>query len=225
MSTLTKSRQVPLTQGMSVKSDSEQSYRIEELLTHGDIKPNNILINYTEPAAAEDQEITLIKQVQISDLEDTVIVPPGKWLRGPLCRNAIWRSAESWARSRQDQTSDVFSFALVMVYMMANEMVLRVPDEQLNAEDSWRYVLRLHLSYFADIEGVERFLEHIGEQNPFFERILELINTFGPENPRQPVEDWDFLEPELKDLVARMTYLDPRGRITAREALEHTWFR
>lgn len=35
MSTLTKSRQVPLTQGMSVKSDSEQSYRIEELLTHG----------------------------------------------------------------------------------------------------------------------------------------------------------------------------------------------
>lgn len=35
MSTLTKSRQVPLTQGMNVKSDSEQSYRIEELLTHG----------------------------------------------------------------------------------------------------------------------------------------------------------------------------------------------
>ncbi|RAH54805.1 kinase-like protein [Aspergillus piperis CBS 112811] len=293
MSTLTKSRQVPLTQGMSVKSDSEQSYPIEELLTHGgksglhvyrasaqgkqyilkniipgdfqhqvniqqqlsqcpnirtvvdsvretevffypfldgdllpfNIKPNNILIDYTEPATAEDQEITLIKQVQISDLEDTVIVPPGKWLRGPLCGNAIWRSAESWARSRQNQASDVFSFALVMVYVMANEMVLRVPDEQLNAEDSWRYVLRLHLSYFADIEGVERFLEHIGEQNPFFERILELINTFGLENPRQPVEHWDFLEPELKDLVARMTYLDPRGRITAREALEHTWFR
>nr|XP_001389407.2 hypothetical protein ANI_1_2940014 [Aspergillus niger CBS 513.88] len=292
MSTLTKSRQIPLTQGTSVKSDLEQPYRIEELLTHGgesglhvyrasaqgkqyimentipgdfqhqvnlqkqlslcpnirtavdsvretevffypfldgdllrfNIKPNNILIDYTEPAV-EDQETTLIKEVQISDLEDTVIVPPGKWLRGPLCGNAIWRSAESWARSRLNQASDVFSFALVMVYVMANEMVLRVPDEQLNAEDSWRHVLRLHLSYFADIEGVERFLEHIGEQNPFFERILELINTFGPGNPRQPVEHWDFLEPELKDLVAKMTYLDPRGRITSKEALEHPWFR
>ncbi|PYH30779.1 kinase-like protein [Aspergillus neoniger CBS 115656] len=192
----------------------------ERDMVHNDIKPNNILIDYTDPTTTNNNRQPSIKSIQISDLEDTVIVPPGKWLRGPLCGNALWRSAESWARSRQNQASDVFSFALVMVYVMANEMVLRVPDEQLNAEDSWRYVLRLHLSYFADIEGVERFLEHIGEQNPFFERILELINTFGLENPRQPVEHWDFLEPELKDLVARMTYLDPRGRITAREALE-----
>ncbi|GKZ22541.1 hypothetical protein AbraCBS73388_008701 [Aspergillus brasiliensis] len=184
-------------------------------MVHNDIKPNNILIDYTEPTI-EDRDI-LIKTVQISDLEDTVIVPPGKWLRGPLCGNAIWRSAESWARSRQNQASD-------MVYVMSNEMVLRVPGEQLNAADAWRYILRLHLSYFADVNGVERFLEHIGKQNPFFERILELINTFGPENPRQPVEHWGFLEPELKDLVAKMTYLDPRGRITAREALEHPWF-
>lgn len=106
---------------------------------------------------------------------------------------------------------------------MANEMVLRVPDEQLNAADAWRYILRLHLSYFADLDGMERFLEHIGKPNPFFDRNLELINTFGPENPRQPVECWGFLEPELRDLVARMTYLDPRGRVTAREALEHSW--
>ncbi|RAK83910.1 kinase-like protein [Aspergillus costaricaensis CBS 115574] len=159
------------------------------------------------------------------DMVHNVIVPPGKWLRGPLCGNAIWRSAESWARSRQNQASDVFSFALVIVYVMADEMVLRVPDEQLNAADAWRYILRLHLSYFADVDGMERFLEHIGKQNPFFDRILELINTFGPENPRQPVECWGFLEPGLRDLVARMTYLDPRGRITAREALGHPWFR
>ncbi|TPR11314.1 Fungal Zn(2)-Cys(6) binuclear cluster domain family protein [Aspergillus niger] len=266
MSTLTKSRQVPLTQGTSVKSDLEQPYRIEELLNHGgksglhvyrasaqgkqyimkNIIPGDFQhqVNIqkqlslcpnirTAVDSVRETEVffypfldgDLLRFIQISDLEDTVIVPPGKWLRGPLCGNAIWRSAESWARSRQNQASDVFSFALVMVYVMANEIVLRVPDEQLNAEDSWRHVLRLHLSYFADIEGVERFLEHIGEQNPFFERILELINTFGPGNPRQPVEHWDFLEPELKDLVAKMTYLDPRGRITSKEALEHPWFR
>ncbi|RAL05525.1 kinase-like protein [Aspergillus ibericus CBS 121593] len=291
MSALTQSRQVPLTQGTSIKSDSGQTYRIEELLTHGgktalhvyrasaegkqyvvknlipgefdyqfdlqkslspypnirtvtdtvretevfiypflrgdllrfNIKPNNILVDYTEPAT-EGQEI-IVNQVQISDLDATVIVPPGRWLRGPLCGNAMWRSAESWARSRQNQSSDVFSFALVMVYVMANRMVLRVPDDQLNAEDAWRHILPLHLSYFANIDGLEQFLDHIGEENPYFQRMLELVSTFGPENPLLPVKGWTFLEPELRDLVEKMTPLDPRRRITSKEALEHPWFK
>jgi hypothetical protein len=75
-----------------------------------DIKPNNILVDYEESAEGG----VIIINVQISDLEDTVIVPPGKWLRGPLCGNAIWRSAESWCRSRQNQASDVFSFGIVV---------------------------------------------------------------------------------------------------------------
>ncbi|GFN15971.1 kinase-like protein [Aspergillus tubingensis] len=109
----------------------------ERNMVHNDIKPNNILIDYTDPSTADNNKQPSIKSVQISDLENTVIVPPRK-LRGPLCGNVIWRSAESWARSRQNQASDVFSFALVVVYVMANEMVLRVPDEQLNAADAWR---------------------------------------------------------------------------------------
>ncbi|PYH74362.1 uncharacterized protein BO88DRAFT_439854 [Aspergillus vadensis CBS 113365] len=231
--TLTKSRQTPLPPGTTITSDSNQTYRIEELLTHGGksglhqyIIKNNIpgdfqhqlniqnqlsscpnirtfvdSVRETEknPTTTNNNKEPSITSIQISDLEDTVIVPPGKWLRGPLCGNALWRSAES-----------------CMVYVMANEMVLRVPDEQ--------YILRLQLPYFADVEGVERFLEHIGAQNSFFDRILELINTFGPENPRQPVECRGFLEPGLRDLVARMTYLDPRGRITLKEALEQPWF-
>ncbi|KAI1940080.1 hypothetical protein LOZ66_002515 [Ophidiomyces ophidiicola] len=113
------------------------------------IKPNNILVDYDESADG----LVHIKSVQISDLEDTVIVPHGKWLRGPLCGNAIWRSPESWCRSRQNQASDVFSFGIVMIYVMVNEMVFRVSDNQLEAADSWRYVLRRHISYFADEEA------------------------------------------------------------------------
>ena len=51
----------------------------------------------------------VIKNVQISDLEDAVIVQAGA-----LCGNAIWRSPESWCRSRQNQASDVFSFGIVV---------------------------------------------------------------------------------------------------------------
>lgn len=75
-----------------------------------DIKPNNILVDFDQ--AAQDQGLT-IKAVQITDLDDAVIVPPGKNLRGPLCGNQFWRSPESWARSAQNQASDVFSFGIV----------------------------------------------------------------------------------------------------------------
>lgn len=78
-------------------------------LTSIDIKPNNILVNYENP---EDQ--LTVKAVQISDLEDTVILPAGKWLKGPLCGNAMWRSPESWCRSRQNYASDIFSFGITV---------------------------------------------------------------------------------------------------------------
>ncbi|PWY95277.1 kinase-like protein [Aspergillus sclerotioniger CBS 115572] len=150
--------------------------------------------------------------------------PPGKWIKGPLCGNAMWRSPESWARASQDQASDVFSFALVIIYVMHKHMPFYIPGVELNTEDAWRHILPLHLSYFADIDGLELFLGHIGEDNPYFQCMLELVSTFGPENPIKPIRRWTVLEPELRDLVERMARLDPRRRITAEEALEHPWF-
>ncbi|KAJ2975412.1 hypothetical protein NUW58_g8361 [Xylaria curta] len=192
----------------------------ESNILHNDIKPNNVLIDYEQGSSGD----VTIKSVQISDLEDAVIVPPGKYLRGPLCGNQLWRSPESWARSRQNQASDVFSFAIVMIYVMMNDMVFLVSDDQLNAEDSWRHILRRHLSYFADRDGFNGFLQHIGEENPFYERMITIANDFPPGNRRQPFETWDDVDPIFRDLVIKMTRLDPALRITAREALEHPWF-
>ncbi|KAI4859674.1 kinase-like protein [Hypoxylon rubiginosum] len=166
----------------------------------------------------------IVKSIQISDLEDAVIVPSGKYLRGPLCGNQLWRSPESWARSRQNHASDVFSFGIVMIYVMLNEMIFLVSNDQLHAEDSWRYILRRHLSYFADKDGFNGFLQHIGEENPFYERVIALANDFPPGNRRQPFETWKDIDPSLKDLIIKMTRLDPALRITARDALSHPWF-
>lgn len=74
------------------------------------VKPNNILVDYEEGTNGD----VIVKSIQISDLEDAVIVPSGKYLRGPLCGNQLWRSPESWARSRQNHASDVFSFGIVV---------------------------------------------------------------------------------------------------------------
>lgn len=192
----------------------------EQDILHNDIKPNNILIDYDE---STDSDVA-VKSVQISDLEGAVIVPPGKYLRGPLCGNQLWRSPESWARSRQNHASDVFSFGIVMIYVMLNKMVFLVNDDQLDAEDSWRYILRRHLSYFSDRDGFNGFLQHIGEENPFYERVIALANDFPPGNRRQPFEIWEGIDPIFKDLIVKMTRLDPALRITARDALSHPWF-
>ncbi|KDB31039.1 serine/threonine protein kinase [Trichophyton rubrum D6] len=184
------------------------------------MEPNNILLDYDEC----DESLMNIKAVQISDLEDTVIVPPGKRLRGPLCGNAIWRSPESWCRSRQNQALDVFSFGIVMIYVMVNEMVFRVNDNQLKADDSWHYIHRRHIFYFADEDSFNGFLQHIGKENIFFESLVALAGTFTPGQLRQSFETWDYVDPDLRDLVGKMTNLDPSRRITAREALQHRWF-
>lgn len=111
-----------------------------------------------------------------------------------------------------------------MIYVMLNVMVFRVSDQQLHTSDSWYYILQRHISYFADEQGLNGLLEHIGEENPFYQRLIILASSFDLNNPRQPFESWNYVEPDFRDLICRMTSLDPRRRITARQAFEHRWF-
>lgn len=185
-----------------------------------DIKPNNILLDY-EDAGQDDMTI---RSVQISDLEDAVVLLPGKDLKGCVCGNQLWRSPESWARARQNTPSDVFSLGVVTIYVMLNDMIFRASDEELSREDAWWYILRRHISYFADEDGFKGLLQHLGEDNPFFERLIDLAADFDADRPRKPFAMWHYVDSELRDLIAKMTNLDPARRITARDALEHPWF-
>ncbi|KAF3391018.1 hypothetical protein DPV78_010981 [Talaromyces pinophilus] len=172
----------------------------------GNIKPNNILEYEESPAF----RIT-VKSIQISDLEDTGNSYEARFVKSP----------KSWCQSRQNQASDVFSFGIMMIYMMVNEMVFRVSDDETNSVDSWRYILDRHISYFADEDGLNGLLERISTENPFYERLIDLANSFGPGNPRQPFQSWSYVELERRDLVGKMTSLDPTKKISAREALQH----
>lgn len=97
-------------------------------------------------------------------------------------------------------------------------------DEELAASDSWRYVLRRQISFFGEEEGFKGLLQWVGEKSPFFERLVNIAGSFDSANPRKPFERWYFVNAQFRDLVCRMTNLDPARRITAREALEHPWF-
>lgn len=50
-----------------------------------------------------------------------------------------------------------------------------------------------------------------------------IAEGFNKEHPREPFALKD-IESEFKDLVGKMTNIDPEGRITAHEALLHRWF-
>ncbi|KAH6854076.1 kinase-like domain-containing protein [Chaetomium sp. MPI-CAGE-AT-0009] len=190
-------------------------------IIHTDIKPSNILIDYGETPNKE----VAVTQVRISDLEDSVLLDPDKSLKGCLCGNEFWRSPESWARAKQNLPSDVYSFGIMAIYIMDGEMVFAVSDEELNGDMAWWHVLRRHISYFADEEGFQGLLEHIGQENPFFERLISLAGDFGPGNPMEPFARWHYVDADFRDLIQKMTNLDPNRRISARKALEHPWFR
>ena len=55
-----------------------------------------------------------IKQVQLTDLEDAAIVPPGSEIVGKEVGNWMWRSPEAHVEGRVNKPSDMFSFGIVV---------------------------------------------------------------------------------------------------------------
>ena len=81
------------------------------------------------------------------------------------------------------------------------------------------------MSYFADEDGIQGLLEYLGEGNPMRE-VFEAIEEACYEVAKEPFATWQMpgLDDDFKDLITRLTKLDPRKRITAQEGLAHRWF-
>ncbi|KAL1882845.1 hypothetical protein Daus18300_000483 [Diaporthe australafricana] len=189
---------------------------------HTDIKPNNILIDYKEQPDGS----VMIQDVKLSDLEDAVLLEPDMAIKDAVLGNKLWRSPESWTGATQEHPSDVFSFGVVAIYVMANRMVFYsgLTDEQVNGDDAWWHILRRHLSVFGtDAESFLGLLRHVGEDSPWFDRFDDLVSSFNDQEPRQPFARWMYVDESFRDLVGKTTNLDPSRRITAREALGHRW--
>lgn len=114
------------------------------------------------------------------------------------------------------------------IYVMLNHMVFFIPEAERDAEKPWKPILTRHLSYFGDSHGIDGLLKLIGEDDPWFKRIKEIMEDYEKGAfHRKPFELWqaDGLEDDFRDIIPKMTDLDPARRITAQEALAHRFFK
>ncbi|KAI0818195.1 kinase-like domain-containing protein [Xylaria sp. FL0064] len=192
----------------------------EHNIVHTDVKPNNILIDRNQTDG------TVVEQVQLADLEDSAHVPPDCDIVGKQAGNWMWRSPEAHASGPVNKPSDMFSFGVVCLYAVHKGIIFYVSEEELgDGEEILAHVLERQISYFADAEGLDALYKHLGNDSPWVHIIDILRGSFGKDNPRRPISLWQQVEPELRDLVGGLTNFDPAKRLTAREALEHPWFK
>ncbi|PYI08835.1 kinase-like protein [Aspergillus sclerotiicarbonarius CBS 121057] len=189
-------------------------------IVHTDIKADNILIDWEDH-----QEGISVRKVQIGDLEDAAHIPAGSDMIGKQAGNWMWRSPEAHASGPVNKPSDIFSFALVCICAVHKRVIFAVGDEELEeGVDPLAIVIERQISYFADEEGIDAFLKHLGDDNPWV-RVFEVVRDgFGKDNPRRPFALWKGVDEDFKSLICAMTKFDPGKRITAREALAHKWF-
>ena len=110
------------------------------------------------------------------------------------------------------------------IFAVLKRSIFAVDEDKLsegtNVLDS---ILERQISYFADEDGLNALLKHIGD-SPWRQVFRTLRDGFNAQNSRKPVSLWQGVDPVFKDLVGGLTNFDPAKRLTAHEALAHRWF-
>lgn len=107
---------------------------------------------------------------------------------------------------------------------MTKQVIFAVGDEELKeGEEKLAIVLERQLSYFSDLESLGGLLQHLGD-SPWVHIFTVIAEGSNKEFPRAPFRLWKDIDPVFKDLVGKMTNIDPKRRITAQDALSHRWF-
>ena len=107
---------------------------------------------------------------------------------------------------------------------MHKRVIFAVGEEELGeGVEPLAVVIERQISYFADEDGLSGFLKHLSD-NPWVPIFEVTRDGFNKDNPRRPFSLWKGVDEDFKNLICAMTNFDPEKRITAREALAHTWF-
>ncbi|KAL4802518.1 putative calcium/calmodulin dependent protein kinase [Aspergillus unguis] len=153
-----------------------------------------------------------------------------RYIKGMLAGvNDSWRSPEAHLRGGLDRPTDMFSFGVVCIYAMLGRVIFGADDDFKRHEDNGALPLLIRLqrqvSYFGNEAGVSGLIKHVSDDEMSCQILSMLWEARSDEEiGYRPFETWPDVDPEFKDLIQGLTSLDPGLRISAQQALEHSWF-
>ena len=110
------------------------------------------------------------------------------------------------------------------IYAVLKRLIFDVKEDEMEeGVGVMSVVLERQISYFADDEGFDALMKHLGD-NPLCEAFRILRGGLDDTNPPKPFSRWKNVEADFKDLIGGLTNFDPTKRLKAHEALAHRWF-
>ncbi len=56
----------------------------------------------------------MLEKIQLTDLDNAVYLPNGRYIKGIAAGNENWRSPEAFFRGKVSKPTDIFSFGIVV---------------------------------------------------------------------------------------------------------------
>ncbi|KAI0997085.1 hypothetical protein K3495_g11102 [Podosphaera aphanis] len=199
---------------------------------HGDMKLHNVLVDLT--TSNDDNGDIRFTNVALADLGQSLPVDHKFAKEGYGFGSPVWRSPESILGLPWNTSTDIWSFGLCVIGLLAGRYynIMKPFDDtetDSNTTDLYFYgrVLRQHNLYFGPFESSFTELAGEGEPKERIEPIVKYLSTkmklldrlgflyFGMVND---------IKKEEVEFIIRVMKLDPRDRLTARELLLDKWF-
>ncbi|RFU29464.1 hypothetical protein B7463_g6866, partial [Scytalidium lignicola] len=184
---------------------------------HTDVKPDNILVNYTEGDIR-------FSDVQLGDLGGTYPITSKYAKEGTPVGAPMWTSPEVIMETPWNTATDIWSFGTVLISLIygGNFNLFRPRAVPYGHEEYGLEVLKRQFQYFGPFPGK---YEEIASPETVA-AILYLMQEI-PQSKTTPFHRTTEREVCKKDkiFIGKIMMMDWRDRPTAKELLEDEWFK
>ncbi|KAH7317735.1 putative serine/threonine protein kinase [Rhexocercosporidium sp. MPI-PUGE-AT-0058] len=187
---------------------------------HLDLKPNNIFLNWH----VDEKDQFQLEQVALGDMDCALKLEAHKLLNQRI-GNVMWRSPEGQLGKGVGKPSEVFSFALLCLYVITGAQCFHPDFETLDVEPESVILFKL-LSAFGPLP--DALIEHVNDEDTGV-LLKGLWQAIAEDESNESFEQWPQdiypnLEKEAKRLILRMTNLDPAKRASMSEIVTDSYW-